>query len=190
MELGLWFRRPAVQGALWGSDRLRVAQRVLVALDHIHAAAISAAVCSGVSVMHTVPITEGYAVRHDSLGLVLFGRDPTDYPKQLSLSDGTLHPPQLNALSRQNCSAASSILTPSWKSENSGEHPSRCPASAAETISRASSNKSPKFCWFGDKHGHVILHARVCKCTLMQVMHVPVPRIIRKSWSHVPVCLR
>ena len=83
MKLGLWSRRPAVQGALWSSVRLRVAQRVLVAFDHMYATTISAAILSGVSVMHTVPIAQGYAVRHDSLGLVLFCRDPTRYLKQL-----------------------------------------------------------------------------------------------------------
>ena len=83
MELGLWFCRPAVQGALWRSVRLRVTQRVLVAFDHMYAAAISAAMLSGVSVMHTVPITEGSAVPRDILGLVLFGRDPAEHRKQL-----------------------------------------------------------------------------------------------------------
>ena len=84
----------------------------------MYAAAISTAMLCGVSVMHTVPITESYAVPRDSLDLILFGREPSDHLKQ----------------PRQICSTASSILTPSWKFEHSGEHPSRCPASSAETI--------------------------------------------------------
>ena len=134
MELGLWFRRPAVQGALWRSVRLRVAHRVLVALDHIHAAAISAAMFFGVSVMHTVPITEGYAVPRENLGLVLFGRDPTEHLKQPFIERRYTSSTTAERVVKAKLFYSELDFDTTWKSENSGEHPSRCPASSAATI--------------------------------------------------------
>ena len=58
-------------------------QIVAVERHPVYAAAISAAMFFGVSVMHTVSITESYAVPRENLGLVLFGRDPTEHLKQL-----------------------------------------------------------------------------------------------------------
>ena len=128
----------------------------------LYAAAISAAMLSGVSGMHTVPITEGYAVPRDSLGLVLFGRGPTEYLKQLFIERWYTSSTTAERVVKANlfhCELDFVTLLEIRKFGRTSFELS-CFCRSNDFNARHRTNR-PKFCWFGDKHGHVILHARV-----------------------------